>query len=368
VAANARRRLLFMADCPRAAADYPLSTAYGILHEMSDALDYRPVLRAYPADCQPQSVEFLDSAGGFSGARLWQLAAPRGLLCLRRWPAEHPSPDRLEFIQAVLWHVHQEGFHKVPLPLETMAHHGYVRHAGHLWELTPWLPGQADYYRAPSLARLRAAMTTLAEFHRAAECFPLPEPAECSSPGIAERRGKLAALLAGGYERLQQAVAQAVDAYQAAAGRILDIFPRVAARVQPALDQAIRVDVPLSPCLRDIWHDNVLFADDTVTGLVDFGALRAENVAADVARLLGSLAEDDRAQWREGLAAYERLRPLSEVEAVLVTAFDASGVLLGGINWLVWIYEEGRAFDRPKTVQARLDYFCRRLGKLAENR
>jgi Ser/Thr protein kinase RdoA (MazF antagonist) len=333
-------------------------------HTMADEINYGPVLRAYPADCQPQAAEFLAGAGGFSGSRLWRLNTPQGLLCLRRWPAEHPTPERLEFIQAVLWHVHQEGFDRIPLPLETTTHQGYVRHAGHLWEITPWFAGAADYHLAPSVPRLRAAMTTLAAFHSAAASFPLPQEAECSSPGVAARRNQLAALRAGGWQRLQQTVARANDSSRAAA-RILECFPRAAEHVQQILDQAVQVKVALVPCLRDIWEENVLFLGDEVTGLIDAGAMRPENVAADVARLLGSLAEDDRSAWKVGLAAYESVRPLSEVELMLVTAFDTSGVLLGGINWLVWIYEQQRAFERPEAVQARLDYFSRRLAHLA---
>jgi homoserine kinase type II len=339
---------------------------------MNDVHDYRPVLRHYAADCQPRAARFLNSVGGFSGARLWRLVTPRGPLCLRRWPGEQPTPDRLEFIQAVLWHVDQEGFDRVPLPLETIAHRGYVRHEGHLWELTPWLPGRPDYVAAPSSARLGAAMAALAEFHRAAGSFPLPDAALCASPGIAERRGQLADLDAGGYEQLRRAVALSVEGsmlavYSKPAARILGFFLRAAPRIRAELDEAARARVPIQPCLRDIWHENVLFVGDEVSGLVDFGAMRPENVAADVARLLGSLAEDDAAGWREGLAAYEQIRPLSEVEATLVRVFDSSGVLLGGMNWIRWIYEEHRQFGEAAAVAKRLDYFCRRLARKVES-
>ena len=344
---------------------------------MSDAINYWPVLRAYPAECQPLAVEFLDSAGGFSGARLsGDSPCSQGLLCLRRWPAEHPSTDRLEFIQAVLWHVHQEGFHAIPLPLETATHQGYVRHAGHLWEITPWLAGTADYHRSPSLPRLRAAaMTTLAEISsRGRISFHLPQEPECVFVAAAWPSGarqlvcrtcarRLAAIAA-----CRSRIRRSPILRTPVAQRIVELFPRApAARVQQILDQATPIRRwPLIPCLRDIWEENVLFLGDEVSGLVDAGALRPENVAADVARLLGSLAEDDRsgAVKRGNLAAYElAFVRFSEAEATLVAAFDTSGVLLGGINWLSWIYEQQRVFDRPDAVQARLDYFCRRLAQ-----
>jgi Ser/Thr protein kinase RdoA (MazF antagonist) len=332
---------------------------------MSAALDYQAVLAAYPDDCRPSAIASLDASGGLSGARLWRLSTPRGQLLLRRWPREHPPRERLEFIQAVLWHVQQEGFALVPLPLETRENRGYVEHAGHLWELAPWLPGRSDYQEAPSVPRVANALRTLAEFHLAAASFPLAEPVQCPAPGIAERSEQLRALLAGEFDRLRHAVRDGRSEYQAAAERITELFPHAAPRVAAALEQAARAQVQVVPCLRDIWHRNVLFEGDDVTGLIDFGSLRPENIAADVARLLGSMAEDDRALWRQGFAAYESCRPLSETEAILTSAFDSSGVLLGGINWLSWIYERGRAFDRPAAVLERLDYFQRRLTFLA---
>ncbi|MBI2825101.1 MAG: phosphotransferase [Planctomycetia bacterium] len=333
---------------------------------MTDALAYQAVLQSYSADCQPSEVEFLGAAGGFSGARFWRLASPRGRLCLRRWPRDHPLPERLEFIQAVLWHVDQEGFHKVPVPLETLRHAGYVRYGGHLWELSPWLPGEPDVSKSPPIPRLRAAMIALAEFHEAASSFPLAEIARSSSPTIGERLAQLRALRSAGHDRLRHAVEHAPGPHDAAAQRLLDLFPIAAPRVQVMLEQAARLPVTLAPCLRDVWRGNVLFVGGEVTGLIDFGALRPESAAADVARLLGSMAEDDRGLWKEGLAAYERARPLTEATTVLVAAFDVSGVLLGGMNWIEWIYRDQRSFDDAAAVQARLDYFGRRLAHLIE--
>ena len=63
----------------------------------------------YPTDCQPSHIEPLGSAGGMSGAQFWRITAPRGTLCLRRWPIEHPSPERLQFIHAVLRHAAASG-------------------------------------------------------------------------------------------------------------------------------------------------------------------------------------------------------------------------------------------------------------------
>ncbi len=172
--------------------------------------DFRNVLAAYPDDCQPQRIEFLGSAGGFSGAQFWRLQSPRGALCLRRWPREHPPKERLEFMQAVLWHVDQDGFHLVPVPLETRTHAGYVRHDEHFWELTPWMPGAADFAQSPSPAKLRAALVALAEFHRAAAAFPLPQGGRVASPGIGRRLEQLQARVSGEYQQIERAMVQRI--------------------------------------------------------------------------------------------------------------------------------------------------------------
>ena len=64
-------------------------------------------------------IESLGNAGGFSGARLWRIRSDDKCYCLRRWPREHPSRQRLSFIHRVLRHVASQGVEFVPIPLET---------------------------------------------------------------------------------------------------------------------------------------------------------------------------------------------------------------------------------------------------------
>jgi hypothetical protein len=325
------------------------------------------VLAAYPADLQPRQVEALAGAGGFSGSRLWWLDTPRGAACLRRWPPEHPERERLEFIQAVLWHVDQEGFGLVPVPYETCTHSGYVSCDGHFWELTPWKPGSADYHRLPCPAKLQAAMTALAKFHFAAATFPLPETGRMISPGMAERSARLRELCDGGVGRIAREVCTG-DWPELAhrAGRLCELFRDTACKVKQLVEAASRTEIELQPCIRDIWHDHVLFEGTTVSGIVDFGAMRPENISADIARLLGFMFHDDVVGWHVGLSAYQSVRPLSEAESLLVTAFDRTTVLMGGIQWLEWIYCQGRRFDDREAVIARLDDTTSRLVHLAK--
>jgi Ser/Thr protein kinase RdoA (MazF antagonist) len=362
------------------------------------------VLSAYPRECQPGKLEALGSAGGFSGAGFWRLHTATGTLCLRRWPPEHPSPQRLAFIHRVLQHVANQGFAVVPVPLRNRAGNSYLAQEGCLWELTRWLPGEADYHRNPSAAKLEAAMQSLARFHLAAASFAGSPPNAASATGISERLGLLTRLEQGGYRRLVAAVREGADLPRPAhpestkrmagaersgapetvgrtspgenrteswaefselASRILDLFSGAAGDVKSQLLAATRVRVPIQVCIRDVWHDHVLFQEDQVSGLVDFGSMRYETVAADVGRLLGSLVRDDEEGWKEGLAAYQDVRPMSAEERQLSRAYDSSTSLLGGINWLRWIYLENRHFHDWRGVLARLRDIADRLERLA---
>ena len=127
------------------------------------------------------------------------------------------------------------------------------------------------------------------------------------------------------------------------------------------LETVSEIHSPVHPCIRDIWHDHVLFHQDQVTGIVDFGALRVDHAAVDIARLLGSLVVDDRKSWRYGLAAYQQIRGLTPQELQLVEVADESNMLLSGMNWLRWIYVEGRQFTARPVILQRLEGILARM-------
>ncbi|MEO8493974.1 MAG: phosphotransferase [Planctomycetota bacterium] len=328
---------------------------------MSELTTVASVLSRYPVVVS-RRAEPLGGAGGFSGAAFWKVETADCTLCLRRWPPEHPSAERLASIHAVLCHVAASGFAAIPIPLRSRDGQTFVSMAGHLWELAPWLPGIADFHEHPTSNRLDAALAALAQFHRSAASY---ESRLGTPPGITSRREQLAQLCAGGANKISQAVATiARPEFNQRAASILHWFNEQAAGMQPLLESASRLRVSLHRCIRDIWHDHVLFDGDEVSGFVDFGAMRTDHVACDISRLLGSLVGSERAKWEQGLASYQSLRPLSADELVLVDAYDRSTVLLSGMNWLQWIAVEGREFDDHQRVLNRLDEILHRLQQM----
>ena len=134
-------------------------------------------------------------------------------------------------------------------------------------------------------------------------------------------------------------------------------LPRAIERLTPL----VNVPLAIQPCLRDIWHDHVLFTGNEVTGIIDFGAVDIDTPATDIARLLGSLVGDDAFGWRAGLDAYATIRPLAAEEETAVRALDASGTILAGCNWIRWICIDGRQFEDRSRIRERFERIISRL-------
>jgi Ser/Thr protein kinase RdoA (MazF antagonist) len=328
----------------------------------SDWNQIRAVMDQFGQEFRPRNVTPLGNAGGFSGARLWKLLPAGGeALCLRQWPAEHPGDERLQTIHQLLLHVAQQGFDLVPCPLADMSGNTIVRHAERYWELTPWMPGSASYARQPSLQKIVAAQHALARFHELAASFSSPQLGQ--PPGAQERHQLLRYWLAGTGNTVRNQLPRiGWPELAARAVHILDGLDRLGPHVLNELASVQEGRVPLQFCLRDIWHENVLFEQDQVTAILDFGAVRVESPAADIARLLGSMAQDD-TQWQHGLKAYEQTRRLTDAERSLAATYRRSGTLLAPLNWLKWIVVEGRQFDDRPAVLRRVDELLTHLDR-----
>ncbi len=93
--------------------------------------------------------------------------------------------------------------------------------------------------------------------------------------------------------------------------------------------------------------------------------MRIDSVVIDIARLLGSLVEDERMGWQIGLAAYEQIRPLTREEKNLLATIDLANVVLSAANWIRWIFVDQRRFEDRMRVRGRIERIVGRLRRLA---
>jgi Ser/Thr protein kinase RdoA (MazF antagonist) len=288
------------------------------------------VLAAYPP--LHGRLEALGNHGGFSGARLWRMDTIAGLLGLRACaPAERPEAIRQR--HHLMQVARSAGLPFVPTVLRTVVGDTFVEAEGRYWELMEWLPGKADFRTSPSPARLQAAVHAVARIHLAWEPFARGMATPC--PAVIRRLQAVESLpsRSPGTEflvRLQETVA-----------RWLPLVPTM-------LEQA-HLSCRLQPCLRDVWHDHLLFTGSRLTGLVDYASVGLDSVAVDLARMLGSLLEDDEPRWQMAIDAYREVRALSSAEVHLARILDRTGAIVTLANWL------GRLIDLDRRGQAHGD-------------
>ncbi len=341
----------------------------GMDHDLVD------LLALYPEPFQPLRVESLGGAGGFSGAQFWRISTTQGEFVVRRWPHEHPSRERLALIHAVLQFAGQRGMQILPIPVQGRGGTSFVSYAGHLWEVCPWLNGEANFHRQPSDEKLVAAMKSLGTFHQATRDFlpqwskvqtipPSWEPPAQSALG--HRLDRLTALNSAEIRRLsEQVTADTFPGLAPLAHKFLALVSKVIPTAKADLAPLARLQFPRQPCIGDIWHDHVLFVGDQVTGLVDFGALRIDTPAVDVTRLLDSLVGGNLQKWQFGVDAYQTVRPLVTLEQQAISALVPVGTILAGCNWIRWIYVEHRTFEPQQAVLGRFERLLVRISQLA---
>src|SRR5205814_1713672 len=102
-----------------------------------------------------------------------------------------------------------------------------------------------------------------------------------------------------------------------------------------------------------------------VTGVIDFGAMKPDHVAVDLARLLGDLVGDDEPRFEAGLESYRAAGGILATPHRFVRVLDRTGAVCGLVFWLLQLAAEPRPHTEPQAVAARLAALAERLEALA---
>lgn len=112
-----------------------------------------------------------------------------------------------------------------------------------------------------------------------------------------------------------------------------------------------RVSVQL--CFTDVHRDHVLYSGDEVTGLIDYGAVKLDSPAVDLARLFG----ENEATLAEAIRDYgEDLLPkgLCEILAATAPACNLAA-------WTLRLLRDGDAVTIEAAVRRRISNWVDRL-------
>lgn len=326
-----------------------------------------PVLWA-PLDPAPRRIA---THRGFSGAVVLQVRCRdrSGVAtdwALRCTPSAKEDPVRTRSRAELLQCSFAAGVSQVAVPVRTVTGEWALQDGAWSIRCEPWKPGQSDYAQRPTLARLTAAMETLARWHQVVRTHPPTadwQPRTDRSPSLIARRD----LLAGWNDHRLAAVEQSLRSQPAGplpdvAIPIVQKVSRVRDRLWPDLVAAAAQTFPLQACWGDLWHDHLLFEGDRLTGLIDAEAARVDSPLIDLARLLSSLHPDEPAAWSTALDVYTHSRALSAGERQALPVFDRSGALLSALTWLERLSRRAVSDDLQDRVTGRLS----RLGERFE--
>lgn len=323
-------------------------------------------------------------AAGMSGAKLFRCDG-RESLVLRCWPSG-TSISRVRQI------------HSIVTPLATTCDlvASYrstaggddtcvIDTSGKIWELQTWVPGQPLDYDA-TLPLIGVGAAAIGKSHKHLKRFG---SSVGSAPAINERIQRLAWLdrhLPRSFDGdLGARVHPSVVSPLESARRLLQSnWPAVTPRISADLRRWSARDLPLQHVFRDTHREHLLFTGGSVSGIIDYDAIRMDTPAADLARWGTSFAafsEDPGQVIRQVLAGYGQERALAEVSQdtpgsaeigigsgfhasnlsasasdfrTLILTIAESSLWISLANWVIWLADESRQFPDFQRVAERL--------------
>ena len=315
------------------------------------------VLSRYPLPASERAS--LGNAGGFSGARLWKITSAAGTYCLKAWPADRFPAERLVRMHSWMISARSSDLRFVPNVIHAADGSTVAAREQYHWDLTDWMPGRAAFRDNPTPSRIAAACSALATLHAA---WGRTESRIGPCSAVQRRLAALEEWLDLVRSGWRPAFATpSFDPVTPAAERAWRILPALVSQLPTILEPHKVRPVLLHPCLCDIWHDHVLFEGDVVSGVIDYGSMRIDSPATDLARLLGSMAGDDQVLFRAGMNSYLAILPNAVSDPDLVRILDWSGTVLGAANWLIWLYRDHREFEDRTAAARRLRTLVERM-------
>ncbi len=297
-------------------------------------------LRRFLASYELGEVRRLDPIAEGVENTNYRLVTARGRYVLTLFERRTPE-DALPFVIAWLEHLVAKG---APVPRPIPDRHGrrLRKLAGRPALIAGFLEGRA--LAAPGPDHCRAAGEALADLQRAGEDFAATRP---NPFGIAA----WPTLLDACRRKAQNESARLCDRIAGAQTLLPPVWPSELAR---------------GTCHADFFPDNVFFAGDRVSGIIDFYFSATDVLAYDLAVALAAWGFDEANMWDPRRAAamvegYERVRPLSDGERGLLPSLCLGAAIRFTLTRLYdMLHPRQQALVRekdPAEFAARMDVF-----------
>jgi len=249
-------------------------------------------LAAYPDLVRHSTWVPVELSDSFSGASVWRGERDgQPLYAMKAWP---PSLDASRLV-GIHQRMRQTKLEYVPAIIEATSGNTVVISDGHVWDVTAWMPGVPRLIEAPTREAISAACVAVAGLHRCWVSNLTPQP----PPAVLRRLNMLnqweATPLPNYFDRELTAVLRLGHA----------LVRAHISEVRKSLSSWANVNVPIQTCLCDLHAAHVLFEGDRVRGIIDYGAMKLDTPAVDLARLLADCTWDNPKLFWHGVDAYQ---------------------------------------------------------------
>ncbi len=239
------------------------------------------------------------------------------------------APEDLPFFLGLMEHLAAKGIN-CPQPVRNRRGEVLGKLTGRPAAIVTFLNGV--WIRRPSAAHCAAVGQALAGLHLAGADFA---PVRANALSVA------------GWRLLLEAAGPRADEIQPGLSRALEAE-------LAALEAAWPQDLPQGVIHADLFPDNVLFLNDTLSGLIDFYFACTDTLAYDLAVCINAWCfEPDHSynvtKGRALLRSYQRVRPLADREAELLPLLCRGAALRFLLTRLVdWLNVPAGALVKPK--------------------
>ena len=270
-------------------------------------------------------------SGGLSGASVFAGVDSSPRFALKLFPKQSANRVHLEAVHRAI--TVAQPTYLVPELVSARSGVTLVERPAYFCEIATWVPGEPK--RDDSQLRLQNACKALAELHRVWQRF---DSGVAPFPAVARRLRILREW------RTNYKVAHSPQVNDAE--RVLSAWIDWAERTLEPLEGNL---VDVHPCLCDVHREHVLFHPfrSTVSGFIDFTAMKIDHPSVDLARYLGN----DGNALKVGLNAYREAGGAPTVTADIVTILDRTGTVAAVAYWLFRKLNEG---ELPPAGEARL--------------
>jgi len=212
---------------------------------------------------------------------------------------------------------------------------------GVCWEISDWKPGSpiedlgdADDNQIRQCAEALASIHSRSETYGTQVIIPV---------GLKQRFDGMVAAIHPQTDKRRRFL-DSISAHNKylAANVLNDLYVRSTCIMPSVLDSVKRMAERSTKCfwiLRDVWREHLLFRENRLAGILDFGAARIDWPGLDFVRAFGTLMFESDPRWPLALAHYLNQRPDESMVLSDLLAIHRASVALSALQWLDWFAE-----------------------------